>query len=166
MPRRGFSLGERFKAAASKALEANQLAKEEREARLARERVARDELMEDLAAFGATVGLIEVQRHEGGVTLGYEDRFLHFEALDDGGAIKVKFDGSAEEDNTLYRESELSNRWVWQRKKGRRDDRLPLFDQGLEELVIHALRLPRPDAALPNATPDDASEVAQAKRML
>ena len=166
MPRRGFSLAERFKVAASQATEAKRLAEEERDARLARERASRDELMEDLAAFGATVGLMDVQRHDGGVTLRYQDRFLHFEPLGDGGLVRIRHDGSGDEENTLYRESELLNRWVWRRKKGHRDDRVPFFDQGLEELVVHALRFPRPDEALNEASSEDSGEVAQAKRML
>src|SRR5690606_9202927 len=106
---------------------------------------ARDELFDDLAVFGETIGHVVVQRAEGGLTLRWNDRFLHFEPTGEGDRVRVTFDDIGEDDHRLYREPGLGNKWVWVVRRRGREDRLPLFDMGLEELLVLGLKLPRPD---------------------
>jgi hypothetical protein len=75
-----------------------------------------------------------------------------FTAVGDADRIGVRFTGQpAHERHELYRQPELNDLWVWSRRRARREDRLPLFDDGLEELLVRGLGLPRPGEAEPES---------------
>lgn len=121
----------------------------EQEAEAAREaaessRAARGALLDDLEGLANDMGFLEVERSAEGLTLRYGERFLHFAPIGEGD-LGVEVEGTGDEEHRLYRQAELGNRWVYLRRRRRREDRLPLFDQGLEELLVGGLGLPRPD---------------------
>ena len=107
---------------------------------------ARRALLDDLGAFAEAVGHLQVQAksHDDGLTIRYQDRFLHFVPIGEADRIKVHFTGADQEEHRVYREAELGNRWVLVSKRSGREERAPLFDDGLEELLVRALELPRP----------------------
>jgi hypothetical protein len=78
--------------------------------------------------------------------LAHRGRELAFVALGDGDRVAVKFDSEGAHEHRLYREPALADRWVWARiRRGTTvEERLPLFDAGLEELAVRGLGLPRP----------------------
>jgi hypothetical protein len=107
-------------------------------------RVARDQLLVELAGIARDIGVLQVQRSRDGLTLRYGERYLHLAPHGDGD-IHVEFEGQGDEQHSLIRQPELGHRWVWiRRRRFNREDRLPLFDQGLEELLVRGLGLPRP----------------------
>ena len=160
MGERGRNLAARFKRALDVEKTEHRRREEDRERRLAEARRERAGLLEDLAAIGEAIGHIAVQRDDGAVTFRHAERYLHFEPMGEGERVRVEFEGSKGEEHRLYREAELGNRWVWVLRRQGREDRLPLFDAGLEELLVLALGLPRPGevaaSARPTATLEDA----------
>jgi hypothetical protein len=62
----------------------------------------------------------------------------------DGERVKLAYEGLAPEEGTLFRQPELGQRWVLFRKRGARESRVPLFDQGIEDLLVRVLGLPKP----------------------
>jgi hypothetical protein len=115
-----------------------------REARLASARAARAQLFDDLDAFAAVIDTVASARQGESLILRHGDRFLHLEPMGEAERVRVTFSGSEGEDHRLYREPELADRWVWAfTRKRRGEERLPFFDEGLEELLVLALHLPR-----------------------
>jgi hypothetical protein len=76
---------------------------------------------------------------------------LGFVVKGDSDRIDVVLDAGTEGEHWLYRQQELGARWVYARKRGVRDDRVPLFDQGLEDLLVRGLGLPPPSRDEPPA---------------
>lgn len=174
MARRGQELAGRFNRVLHALEQRAERERQEREQRLAEGREARRELLDDLGAFAEAVGHLQVQAksHDQGLTLRYRDRFLHFVPQGEGERLRVEFSGAEGEEHRLYREPELGNRWVWVSKRGNREDRLPLFDAGLEALVVRALSLPTPadmpapEPAAPAPSLDDLLPGGSGKRDL
>lgn len=142
--RRGGSLAARFRAAVQG--EERQRRKQEAKEQELQEQAqaARTALMADLVEFATEIGIVKVRQADGVLSLRHGERIVHFEPEGEHDVIRVRFEGVATEENRLYREAHLSNRWVWSRVRGRNEDRLPLFDTGLEELMVLGLDLPRP----------------------
>jgi hypothetical protein len=165
MGRRGSDLAARFRRALDAAEVERKRREDQREERLAKGREERDRLFDDLASLGEAMGHVAVQRHEGGVTFRFSDRFLHFEPMGEGDRVRVTFDDVGEDEHRLYQESGLGNRWVWSLRRRGREDRLPLFDTGLEELLVLTLKLPHPNEiethVVPGPTLDDAVPARQ-----
>lgn len=165
MGRRGSDLAARFRRALDAAETERLRREEERQQRLLEGRKEREQLFDDLASLGEAMGHLAVQRHEGGVTFRYNDRFLHFEPMGEGDRVRVSFDDIGEDEHRLYQEPGLGNRWVWSLRRRGREDRLPLFDTGLEELLVFALKLPHPDEiethVVPGPTLDDVVPTPQ-----
>jgi hypothetical protein len=136
-------LGARFR----RALETDEERKtREREvAERAREdgRRAREALFEQLHGLAREIGL-GFEASPSGITFKHAGRYLHFGRDGDGERVKLSWDGLAPEEATLGRQPELADRWILTRKRGAREVRLPLFDQGLEELLVRVLGLPKP----------------------
>ncbi|MCB9678829.1 MAG: hypothetical protein H6737_27250 [Alphaproteobacteria bacterium] len=108
--------------------------------------MARAELFDDLVAFGGELGFVGVERVEGSVTLRRVERWLRFSEDGPGGDVIVDFTGrDPNADHRLYREPALDDRWIWVRRRRGKEDRVPLFDQGLELLLVHALELDAPE---------------------
>ena len=143
MSRPGAQLALRFKSTLDAIEDARHREEEARLARLALGREARTQVLDDLEAFARALVHLAVARTEDGLTVRYRDHHLHFAESGDGDRLRVSFDTAAGE-HSLYREAELKHRWVWAAQRTGGEDRLPLFDQGLEELMIEALALPRP----------------------
>ena len=148
MARRGSQLGERFQRAVKKERAAQQAALADQEEARATARAARDELLDDLEAFGQSIDAFLVTRTPKALEFETEDRFLRFQHIGLGGNVGISFSGSQDGHHRLYREEDLANKWVWFSRIGTREDRTVLFDAGLEELVVTALELPAPDVAL------------------
>ncbi len=155
MGERRSRLGSRFKRAVEQAEDAKEqrqrsAAEVERQARL-----ARAELFAELESLASEIGVLTVQRTKQGLTLRYRERYLHF-APEGVGDVLVEFEGTGDDEHRLYREAELGQRWVHHHKRRFRELRVPLFDQGLEELLVTGLGLPRPDEG--DAEPTDDEE--------
>lgn len=123
-------------------------------------RAARAELLRDLASLARDIGVLQVSEGSDGLTLRYRERYLHFAPDGDGDRVRVEFEGMGDEEHHLYRQAELGDRWVHAKRKRFRDDRVPLFDQGIEDLLVRGLGLPKPseDAPAPAAAPEDAGK--------
>ncbi len=151
---RASRLAQRFQAAIDQEEAARRIAAEQE--RLERERLERqrNDLLDEIAAFGGAVSWFEVERGEGTVVLRYEERSLRFEAVGERGKIKVEGDG-LEGVNKLFLQEPM-DRWVWSREdRYGREHREMLFDKGLEALVSVVLDVaPLDDADLPSGTPD------------
>jgi hypothetical protein len=133
--------------------------KQEDSARRAREaaQAARLQLLADLASIGREIGALRVEEGKDGLTLRFRERYLHFGPEGDGDRVRVEFEGMGDEENALYRQAELGDKWVHSRRRRGREDRAPLFDQGLEDLLVRGLGLPKPGSA-PDADPASASD--------
>jgi hypothetical protein len=142
--RRGSKLAERMKARLEEEEAERARAIAERERGLARGRAARDELFEDLESFAAVVGHLACARQGESLVIRRGDRFLECAPMGEGDRVRLTFSGSEGHDHRLYREAALDNRWVWSFTRPHRgEERLPLFDVGLEELLVLALEMPR-----------------------
>ena len=149
MRRKGASLAARFRRAIRS--ERDERAEQERARELALEaaREARDSLFVELAEFARAVEFLSVEQTQAGLILrfseGGESRELTFAPVGEADRVGVTFTGQpAHEHHELYRQPELDDRWIWSRRRVKREDRLPLFDEGLEELLVRGLGLPRP----------------------
>jgi hypothetical protein len=158
MKAKGSGLAARLRAAVERAEadRADQQAEAERVVHAAR--AAADGLFDDLAAFGQQLPFLSTERASDRVTLRRDDRHLTFTS-DEEGRVTLTFTGiDARDTHVVYREAALGDRWIWVRSRGARQDRLPLFDQGLEVLLVHALDLPDPDLPAPAAPPTDDAD--------
>jgi hypothetical protein len=145
LERKGAGLAARFRQAVS-AVSAQASAEEaSRERNRAEGARARDELFQDLVAFAQDTGFVAASRDEAGVILRWRGAWIHFQPVGDADGVRVRFEGTAEDEHRLYREALLGDRWVWSWRRRGQEDRLPLFDQGLEALLVRALGLPDPD---------------------
>lgn len=149
MDRGGSRLAARFRKAVLDQDDDRQ--RQEDAARRAREaaQAARAQLLEELAAIGREIGALQVTEDADGVLLRFRERYLHFGPVGDADRVRVEFEGMGDEENTLYRQAELGDRWVHARRRRAREDRAPLFDQGLEDLLVRGLGLPRPGEDVP-----------------
>lgn len=159
MRRKGSGLAARFRRAFASEDEARRRSEQEQQARALAARAARSELFQDLAAFAEETGFVRAQLEDEGVTLRYLERFLHFAAKGPADEVSVEFEGAPDEQHAVYREAQLGDRWVWVARKRGREDRQPLFDTGLEQLLVRALGLPKPTDA-------EETEDAGSKRQL
>lgn len=105
---------------------------------------ARTELLGDLTALAREIGSLSVAPDGDGITIRYGERYLHLAPKGDHDQVLIEFEGMGDEEHVLYRQSELGNRWVYSRQRRFRQDRMPLFDAGLEELLVRGLGLPKP----------------------
>jgi hypothetical protein len=156
MARPGQALASRFNRMLERLEEERKREEEARAKRLLEAQTARADLFENLGAFAEAVGHLQVQAKPGeeGLTLRYLDQFIHFAPKGEADRVEVRFAGSDGQEHRLYREPELGNRWVWVASMGGREDRLPLFDQGLEELLVRGLALPRPAQGMDDVPAD------------
>lgn len=145
MAKRGGGLAGRFRRAVEAQREERQKQVDATRRRREEGDAARKALLQELLDFAQEVGFLQGSRDGGGVTLRYGKRFAHFAPEGQGDAVVVEFDGMGDDVHRIYRQQELGDRWVWSWRRGRRHDLLPFFDQGLEELMVLALGLPRPD---------------------
>ncbi len=153
MANKGSGLAARLRAAVERDEEHRDAEEQERQEQQEVARRARVALFDDLQAFGSELGFAEVARGPHGdppveaVTFRRGEHWLRFLAEGEDGAVAVDF-GTREKGavHRLYRESVLEDRWIWVRRRRTREDRLPLFDQGLELLLVHALELPSPSS--------------------
>ena len=105
---------------------------------------AREELLEELAGFAAAVGHLTSERVGEGISLSYQGRSVLFQPDGDGDRLRATFEGVASTtEHTLYRESALGDKWVWSFRRRGQEERMPLFDAGLQELLAMSLGLPR-----------------------
>jgi hypothetical protein len=107
-------------------------------------RRAREQLFDQLRALARDIGL-GFEASPAGVTLKHGVRYLHFGRDGDGERVKVTHEGMAPEEAGLVRQPELGSRWVLVRRRGARESRVPLFDQGMEDLLVRVLGLPKPE---------------------
>jgi hypothetical protein len=105
---------------------------------------ARTQLLSDLEGLARDIGVVKVQRERDGITLRYGERYLFLGPEGDHDRVRIEFEGMGDEVHHLHRQAELGHRWVHVRAGRFREDRLPLFDAGLEELLVRGLGLPRP----------------------
>lgn len=155
MDDRARALAERMKLALDSAEGAAVRATQDRERLREEGRAARAALFDDLAAFASLVGHLDVERREEGVTLSYGGSKLAFDAVGDDDRVKVTF-AIAEargEQHRLYRERGLQDRWVWVSVRFSQEERQPLFERGLEDLLVRALALPRVSPAITAESP-------------
>jgi len=165
LDRKGAGLAARFRQAVGTAgaqREADDAARERARAAGAR---ARSELFDDLVAFAGATGFVASSRDDAGVILRWRGAWIHFQPVGDADGVRVRFDGAAEDEHRLYREALLGDRWVWSWRRRGLEDRLPLFDAGLEALLVQALKLPDPGDAPPvPAEPSRRAESAPAAK--
>lgn len=145
--RPGRGLAARFRRAhadkeeARKAEEAAQAQREER----AREAAAA--LLVELAAIGSDLGFVDVRTSDEGVLMGHEGRELALRHGDGPGQLVVAGSGGDREAflGRIYMEAAIGAKWVLAFQHRRQEVRLPLFDAGLEELLVQGLGLERPE---------------------
>lgn len=153
---RGFSgLASRFRRAVSELDDARRRAAEEAERARQEAQAARAALFADLARFATDVGAIQAVAEPDGLSLRYGGRQVRFVAEGEHDRIRVERDG--DEPGTVFRQPELDYRWVYARRRRGREERVPLLDQGLEDLLVNGLGLPPPSneaAAAPASSRD------------
>jgi hypothetical protein len=147
MNKDGLGLAKRFRAVLDDAQVDAERARVAREARLAEGRAARDALYDSIAAFAAATGHLHAVRSSDGLLLSWRDRAIQFEDMGLGDRVRVTHDVSEREEIKLrlYRVEDLANRWVLSQSHRGQELVSPLFDQGLEDLLVEGLGLPRPD---------------------
>ncbi|MCK6505096.1 hypothetical protein L6R53_17140 [Myxococcota bacterium] len=148
--RRGLGLAQRLRASIDASRDAARQAEEAQRLRSHRARLARAELLRDLAAFGRALGHAQVSATEDQVGIRFEGRSLRFEAVGDADEVRVQGDG-LQEPWRVQHNAEL-DRWALYPPRGA--PRL-LFDAGLEELVarVFAVRAADPEAAGEESSP-------------
>ena len=153
----GSRLAARFRKAVKDRTEAKREAEDA--AKRAQERAvrARAELLADLEALAREIGVVTVAKDKKGITLRFGERYLFFGPEGDADRVSIEFEGMGDEVHYLYQQTELGDRWVYVRKRRFRDDRVPLFDAGLEELLVRGLGLPPPGDDEPDDEPDGGS---------
>ncbi|MFT4623772.1 MAG: hypothetical protein ACI8PZ_002428 [Myxococcota bacterium] len=157
MRRKGADLAARFRRAIRSDRDEKVEQERARDRALEAARAARGALLEELAAFAEAVGFLEVVTRGEALVVRYSDdvvREIVFTPSGDADRVQVGFTGQpAHEHHELYRQPELGDLWVWSIRRVRREDRLPLFDAGLEELLVRGLNLPRPGDSEPGGGP-------------
>lgn len=156
MEGRGSRLAARFRKAVEDRDTARRQAEEAARAAAEDARAARTRVLSDLETIARDIGSIDVARvpppgrlppdaPPAPLQLRLHGRALLFTPQGDADRIDVAIEDAAGEEHWLYRQAELGQRWVYARKRRGKEDRVPLFDLGLEELLIRALGLPRPE---------------------
>lgn len=151
---RASGLAARFRRALTAHDEAARRAAEAEQAARQAAQAARTELLAELEAFGREVGALIVDRRGDVLSFRYRERQVVFRAEGDQDHVKVERDESKDEDGRLFRQPELDYRWVYVRKKRIREVRVPLYDAGIEDLLVNALGLPPPSSPDPDPPPD------------
>ena len=148
MPSRGRDLASRFRDAIDRQQDERKLADQAREQRLEEARQARSALLQDVLGVMKSIGVIEItELEEGGFECRFEGRLLVFKPTGNGDRVEIEWCADAPSrgfSHDLYREEELGRRWVYRRIRPGQDDRLPLFDAGLEAILVQGLGLPEP----------------------
>ena len=139
MDKPGAGLAERFRRALVSEEEARREAAAAKQRADEEARAAAMQLIGDLVAFGEALSVVGVARTADGADLSHAGRVLRFVRVD--GSVEARF---GEQKALLYREAQLGGRWVTVLPRRGREQRIPLFDQGLEELLVVGLGLPRP----------------------
>ena len=151
-------LAARFRKAVLDRDEARKQAEDDARRAAEEARAARARLFTDLVVLAREIGVLRVEPEEGGLTLRFGERYLHFAAEGDGDRVRIEFEGMGDEEHALYRQAELGGRWVHHRRRNlsgklraagappglHRDDRVPFFDVGLEDLLVRGLGMPKP----------------------
>ena len=169
MGHKGRGLAGRFRIAVED--ESTRRQREEAEARLKLERAAqrRSTLFDDLVGFAEETGFLRANRNEGGLTLAYGERTLRFVPVGDADQVELGWpEMDPEETHRMYVEERLENAWVWARKRRMRprEDRELFWDAGLEELLVRALKLPRPsDEPAPQPEPEDDADGPRGRKL-
>ncbi|MEZ4237588.1 MAG: hypothetical protein R3F59_15860 [Myxococcota bacterium] len=140
----GSRLAARFRKAVRNRDEEARRAEEEAQRAQAEAQAARVQLLADLEGLARDIGVIRVQRGRDGLTLRYGERYVHFAPEGDHDRVRIELEGGGDVTHALYRQAELGQRWVYVRSRKFRDDRVPLFDAGLEHLLVDGLGLPPP----------------------
>jgi hypothetical protein len=139
-PGDGSSLAERFRMALTSEAAAKEAAAAAAARQVEQALRAQDALVDELIAFAGAIGVVQGVKSASGLELSRDGKAVRL-ARADAGSFQVSWaDGQA----VLYREAQLGERWVLVIPRRGRDLRLPLFDQGLEELLVLGLGLPRP----------------------
>jgi hypothetical protein len=106
---------------------------------------ARAALFARLTSFAGLVQQIEARPSEDALRLVFGERAVCFTATNAG--VKVTYEGwPLTETHTAWPEPALDGRWVLEFRRLGRVEQMPLFERGLEELLVHGLGLPRPSA--------------------
>ena len=146
MRRKGSGLADRFRRAVESEEQARKREDEDRQRRQLAAQAARETLFRDLLEFARALGFINAGLSGGALSMRHGDREVRFLPVGDSDRVEVDWEQQAEgERHQLYREANLNHRWVWVFTRRTREDRLPLFDDGLEEILVRGLGLPRPD---------------------
>lgn len=143
---RGFEdVAKRFQAAASARVVG--LAEDEatRRQRNADGAVAREALFADLVAVAETIGVVEVERVDDGVTWRHAGREVRFVPMGEGDRVRVVWRELRSYDGRLYREAALADKWVLTFGVPPFEERFPLLHVGLERLLSAGLALPTPE---------------------
>lgn len=107
--------------------------------------VARTALFGRLREFAERIGHIEARSDDDALVLAWRDRGVRFTA--DGRGVVVQPEGMpGAEASRAWPEAELEGRWVLLFRRHAREEQMPLFDRGLEELLVTWLGLPRPES--------------------
>ncbi len=139
-------LADRFKRALDKGEDERARDRQAAERRAAEEEAARTLLLDQLSEFAEAVGHVSFRRSAEGLVLRRGERGLRF-LVEGNAGLKVQVEGwPAASDHSLAREAALGDRWVLSFVKHGQTEKMPLFDRGLEELMVQGLGLPRPDA--------------------
>lgn len=147
-PPAGADLASRIKATIEARIHESKMAEEAERER--RERMARavTDLMANLESFGRAVGYFEVSRRKNRLSFQFDGRLLAFEA--DGSTVRVSgthLTGASGETKPPARGDDkpppepvleyqdLLEKWILTRMEGPRRVQVPLFDQGLSDLI-------------------------------
>jgi hypothetical protein len=147
MEGRGSRLAARFRKAVEDRDAARRQAEEAARAAAEDARAARLRVLGDLESLARDIGSIEVTRSgtPAALQLKHNGRTLTFTPVGEADRIDIGMQDAAGEEHWLYRQPELGQRWVYARKRRGKEDRVPLFDLGLEEVLVRGLGLPRPE---------------------
>jgi hypothetical protein len=160
-------LADRVRAAASVDVGAGAEAPEARAARLGEAQRAREELLDDLLAFGGSLGVVLAERDGACVRWSAQERSVSFTPAGEGDRIRVDYRTSTPREGRLYREPLLGDKWVLSVRHAGNEDREALFETGLLRLLVQGLRLPDPreagagsEAAPASAAPEPSAAPA------
>jgi hypothetical protein len=144
--RPGQGLAARFRRALSDREETQRRVDEEDRRGREEAQEARRRLLHELESFASDIGVVRVTRGEDGLTFHYGDQALSFRPEGDGDRVRVEGGLLRDAQAMVFRQPELDYRWVYSRRKRSGEDRVPLFDLGLEHLLVAGLGLPDPTA--------------------
>ena len=104
---------------------------------------ARTALFQRLATFAERVQQIDARQSDDSLVLTSGSRGIRFQPTTEG--LVVTYEGwPVVETHTAWPERALDGRWVLEFHRLGRVEQLPMFERGLEELLVHGLGLPRP----------------------